>query len=235
MCFRSLVSCVLTIITTTANLTALLGLHHEPAWIFLLCCNIDLVFSVLTRRWVTLKGLSSTSTSPFPEDIMVNETNAAATSFFSFETVHNIHPETDYRELVIDHNGKVTEVTRVKTSSAIKEKYNEDGFELSHAEYTSTAVIPPNSLNTDGPCFSKADWCDDEEHQRSETESLGRAIITTHISAQEMQDYNDNDSFRTPPGDFRYDIDTENEADLGGIRVMTVQVMEIEYESDNGT
>lgn len=166
---------------------------------------------------------------------MVNETHAAAPSFFSSETVHNIHPETDYRELVIDHNGKVAEATMVKMSSATKEKYNEDGFEVSHAECSSKAVTPPNSLNTDGACFSRADWRDDEEHEWSETESLGRAIITTHISAQEMQDYNDNDSFQNPAGDFRCDIDTENEAYLEGIRVMIEQVMEVEYESDNGT
>jgi hypothetical protein len=136
---------------------------------------------------------------------------------------------------VIDYNGKVSEVTMVKTSSATKEKYNEDGFEQSHAECSSTAVTPPNSLNTDGVCFSRADWRDDEEHEWSETESLGRAIITTHISAQEMKDYNDNDSLKTPPGVFRYDIDTEIEADLEGIRVMIEQVMEVEFESDIGT
>jgi hypothetical protein len=166
---------------------------------------------------------------------MVNETNAVAPSFFSSETVQHIHPETDYRELVIDHNGKVTEVTMVKTSSATKEKYDEDGFELSHVECFSTAVTPPNSLNTDGACFSRADWCADEEHEWSGTESLGRAIITTHISAQEMKDYKDNDSFQNLPGYFRCDIDPENEADLEGIRVMIEQVMEVEYETDNGT
>jgi hypothetical protein len=165
---------------------------------------------------------------------MVNETNAAAPSFLSSETVQNIHPETDYRELVIDHNGKVAEVAMVKTSSATEEKYTEEGFELSNAECSSTAATPPNSLNIDGTCFSRADWRDDEEHERSETESLGRAIITTHISAQAMQDYNDNDYFRGHPGGFRHDIDVENEANLGGIRVMIEQMMEVGYELDNG-
>jgi hypothetical protein len=179
--------------------------------------------------------MSSTSTSHFPEDIMVNETNTAAPSFFSSEAAQNIHPEADYRELIIDHNGKVAEVTIVKTSSATKEKHNENGFELSYAEYSSITVTPPISLNTDGACFPGANWCCDEEHEWIETDSLGRATITTHISAQKMQDFNNCDSFRSLPGDFCFDIDTPKEADLRGIRVMIEQVMEVEYESDKGT
>jgi hypothetical protein len=238
MCLRSLLSCALTLITTTTNLAVLLGLHGEPAWIFLLCCNVDVVFSVLIRRWVTLKGQSSnlTITSFSPEEIMVNESNAAAPSFSSSQTAQNIYAETIHRELTIDENGKVTETKGDKKASEAEAKDIENGFSLSHLELSAMSPTPPNSLIREESCFSGADLCDDsevvhndQEQVETEAERLGRAIITTHISAQKIHNRELNHH-----GDLCYDWDAEGKEKFGGIRVMIEQVVEVEYESDNG-
>jgi hypothetical protein len=224
-----------------ANLTVLLALHGEPGWIFLLCCNLDAVFSVLIRRWVTLKGPSSAITSRSPEEAMVDGSNAAAPSFSSSQTAQNTNAEVIQRELVIDQNGKVTE-TKVQKASSVAEKKNiENELNLAHFEFSPTVPPPPNSLSTDEMFFPGADLSEgevedhDEEREESETESLGRAIITTHISAQKMHNTDFHESFRHHPGDIFHDVDTEGKDKLGGIRVMIEQVVEVEYESDNGS
>jgi hypothetical protein len=231
-------SCVLTLLTTTTNLAVLVGLHGEPAWIFLLCCNLDAVFSVLIRRWVTLKGPSTTITSRSPDEIRVDESNAAAApTFSSSETAQNVDIERNQHELVLDQNGKVTQIRVERAPSDAGDKDSEIGVSSTHVEHLPTIQTPPNLLITEEAAFSDEEFCDgevegvDEEREDSDVESLGRAIITTHISAQKMDNsivdkFSRNDS----PEDFLYGVD----AKLGGIRVMIEQVVEVEYESDLG-
>lgn len=233
ICLRSLLNCVLTLVASLTNLTILLALHGEPAWIFLLCCNIDVVFSTLIRGWVTLNGPPSTKTSHPPEDAVVNESNVATPSFSSSQTTQNIHTETIRRDLAIDQNGKITETKAQRANSAVEEKHIKCELSLARLEFFRTVPTPPNSPSLDEICFPSAALSgdevedDDEEQKDSETKSLGRAIITTHISAQKMHDSEHH------PGDFFYNVDAEGMVKLGGIRVMIEQVFEVEYESYN--
>jgi hypothetical protein len=221
------------------NLTIFLVLHGEPAWIFLLCCNIDVVFSTLIRGWVTLNGPPSTNASHPPEDVVVNESNVATPSFSSFQTTQNIHAETIHRDLAIDQNCKITEIKVQRVNSAVEEKDIKYELSLAQLGFFQTAPTPPNSLSLGEICFPSADMSgdevedDDEGQKDSETKSLGRAIITTHISAQKMHDSDHDDSFRHHPGDFFYNVDAEGMVKLGGIWVMIEQVFEVEYETDN--
>ncbi|PMD33873.1 hypothetical protein L207DRAFT_147648 [Hyaloscypha variabilis F] len=245
MCLRSLLCCFLTLITTTTNLGVILGLNGEPAWIFLLCCNLDVVFSVLIRRWVTLKGPQSASTSCSPEEAMVDESSVAAPSFSSSQTAQNMHAEVSHRELVMDQNGKIIEVEVQREATAEGATDVEDELSL---QFSPTSPKPPNSLSTDKFCFSGLDLKDDgfededddeeppeqQQQQEIEAESIGRAIITTHISAQKMHDADFDGCFRLNQGDSFLDIDAAGKMKLGGIRVMIEQVVEVEYESDNG-
>jgi hypothetical protein len=197
------------------------------------------VFSVLIRRWVTLKGPSSnlTITSFSPEEIMANVSNAAAPSFSSAQTVQNMDTDIANRELTVDENGKVTETKVGKKGSEADVKDIENGFSLSHREFSPVTPTPPNSLIREEICFSSATLYDkgeivdsDAEQEESEAERLGRAIITTHISAQKMHSRDLHHS-----GDLFDDRDAEGKEKFGGIRVMIEQVVEVEYESDNGT
>ncbi|KAE9366826.1 hypothetical protein N431DRAFT_515443 [Stipitochalara longipes BDJ] len=254
MCLRSLLCCVLTMITTTTNLAVLLGLHGEPAWIFLLCCNLDVVFSVLIRRWVTLKSPSNETTSQSPEEAMVDEPHAPTPSFSTSQIAQNIHAEMFHREFAIDHNGKITEVKVQRKSTAGKAKDVENELSLARLQFSPTSPTPPNSLSTDKISLSGTDlsvdgFGDDDEEQpeqqqqqqeeegeeeETDAERIGRAIITTHISAQKMHDADSDGAFRHHAGDSFHDIDAEGKMKLGGIRVMIEQVVEVEYESDNG-
>ncbi|KAF4630354.1 hypothetical protein G7Y89_g7792 [Cudoniella acicularis] len=42
------------------NLTVLMVLKGEPGWICLMCCNVDILFSVLVLHWITSKDNAST-------------------------------------------------------------------------------------------------------------------------------------------------------------------------------
>lgn len=170
---------------------------------------------------------------------MVNESNVAMPSFSTSQTTQNIHAETIRRDLDIDQNGKITEIKVQRASYAVEEKDIKYELSLAQLEFFRTAPTLPNSLSLGESCFPSADLrgdeveVDDEEQEDSETKSLGRAIITTHISAQKMHDSDHDDSFRHHPGDFFYDVDAEGMVKLGGIRVMIEQVFQVEYESDN--
>ncbi|KAF7889437.1 uncharacterized protein EAF01_010930 [Botrytis porri] len=50
--------CALT--SSAVNLTLLLVLKGEPGWICLMCCNLDILFSVLVLHWITSKDNAST-------------------------------------------------------------------------------------------------------------------------------------------------------------------------------
>ncbi|TGO15857.1 hypothetical protein BTUL_0035g00630 [Botrytis tulipae] len=50
--------CALT--SSVVNLTLLLVLKGEPGWICLMCCNLDILFSVLVLHWITSKDNAST-------------------------------------------------------------------------------------------------------------------------------------------------------------------------------
>jgi hypothetical protein len=170
---------------------------------------------------------------------VVNESNVATPSFSSSQTTQNIHAETIRRDLAIDQNGKITETKVQRANSAVEEKHIKCELSLARLKFFRTVPTPPNSPILDEICFPSAALSgdevedDDEEQKDSETKSLGRAIITTHISAQKMQDSDHDDSLRHHPGDFFYNVDAEGMVKLGGIRVMIEQVFEVEYESYN--
>lgn len=60
---RSFVGSLATLTSSVVNLTVLLVLKGEAAWICLMCCNGDVLFSVLVLHWVTSKDKASTASS----------------------------------------------------------------------------------------------------------------------------------------------------------------------------
>ncbi|TVY73600.1 hypothetical protein LSUE1_G004127 [Lachnellula suecica] len=56
---RSFVGSLATLTSSVVNLTILMILKGEAAWICLTCCNADILFSVLVLHWVTSKDSSS--------------------------------------------------------------------------------------------------------------------------------------------------------------------------------
>jgi len=53
MAVRTFVGSCATLTSSVANLTVLMVLEGEPGWICLMCCNADILFSVLVLHWVT--------------------------------------------------------------------------------------------------------------------------------------------------------------------------------------
>ncbi|KAH6713901.1 hypothetical protein BKA61DRAFT_689243 [Leptodontidium sp. MPI-SDFR-AT-0119] len=57
---RTFVGSCCTLISSVVNLTVVMVLKGEPGWICLMCCNIDILFSVLVLHWITSKDNAST-------------------------------------------------------------------------------------------------------------------------------------------------------------------------------
>ncbi|KAF2000344.1 hypothetical protein P154DRAFT_200776 [Amniculicola lignicola CBS 123094] len=53
MALRTFLGSCATLISSVVNLTVLMVLRGEPAWICLMCCNADVLFSVVVLHWVT--------------------------------------------------------------------------------------------------------------------------------------------------------------------------------------
>ncbi|GME64461.1 hypothetical protein GTA08_BOTSDO13014 [Neofusicoccum parvum] len=53
MAFRTFIGSCATLTSSVANLTVLMVLNGEPGWVCLMCCNADILFSVLILHWVT--------------------------------------------------------------------------------------------------------------------------------------------------------------------------------------
>jgi hypothetical protein len=58
---RSFIGSLATLTSSVVNLTVLTVLKGEAAWICLMCCNADVLFSVLVLHWVTSKDKASTT------------------------------------------------------------------------------------------------------------------------------------------------------------------------------
>lgn len=50
---RAFIGAGVTLASSVANLTILVVLRGEPGWICLICCNSDILFSVIVLQWVT--------------------------------------------------------------------------------------------------------------------------------------------------------------------------------------
>lgn len=60
---RSFIGSLATLTSSVVNLTVLMVLKGEAAWICLMCCNADVLFSVMVLHWVTSKDKASTTSS----------------------------------------------------------------------------------------------------------------------------------------------------------------------------
>ncbi|KAG9240333.1 hypothetical protein BJ878DRAFT_546356 [Calycina marina] len=56
--FRSFIGSLATLTSSVVNLTVLMVLNGEQAWICLMLCNADILFSVIVLHWVTSKDSS---------------------------------------------------------------------------------------------------------------------------------------------------------------------------------
>lgn len=185
------------------------------------------MFSVMVRRWVTLKSSCSTTNLHSPQDIMVNESSIPPPPFTSSQTVHNLDAKSNTPELCVDENGKVSEI-KLKTPSPMEAKHVDPQstsalFMLSPTDpkhpHGKTSQIPFSSLN---PNISGEEG--EEEDNSGTTE---RAIITTHISAQKKYDDTELQEELKASGE---KLDNEGEGRLGGIRVVVEQVYEVEID-----
>ncbi|KAI1471590.1 uncharacterized protein F4812DRAFT_467611 [Daldinia caldariorum] len=52
---RTFIGALCTTTSSVVNLVVLLALDGEPGWVFLTCCNADILFSTLVIQWVTLR------------------------------------------------------------------------------------------------------------------------------------------------------------------------------------
>ncbi|KAK1980901.1 hypothetical protein LZ30DRAFT_794568 [Colletotrichum cereale] len=57
---RTFIGSCCTLLSSVTNLTVLMALNGEAAWLCLLCCNTDICFSALVINWITSYGQEST-------------------------------------------------------------------------------------------------------------------------------------------------------------------------------
>jgi hypothetical protein len=99
-----------------SNLTVLMALKGEAAWICLMCCNSDILFSVLVLHWVTSKDSSSASSSGGQS----NSASRSAHASRSRNSIANKLSQLSYS------NNEPTVTTHI---SAVRSSTRDDGFE----------------------------------------------------------------------------------------------------------
>ncbi|KAG7046685.1 hypothetical protein JMJ77_0014910 [Colletotrichum scovillei] len=57
---RTFIGSCCTLVSSVTNLSVLMALNGEVAWLCLLCCNTDIFFSALVINWITSPGQEST-------------------------------------------------------------------------------------------------------------------------------------------------------------------------------
>jgi hypothetical protein len=144
------------------------------------------------------------------ENVVANESNGAASSISTFRTAQIVDAEMNAPELPADEDGKVTE-SKFEAPTSSTEGDDVDGRARSMSEVANLPLTYEPTVHHPIPSI---EICEDE------SETTERAIITTHISAQKMYD------FDFSPFGGQYEDDGTGK--LGGIHVMIEQVVEIE-------
>ncbi|WYZ37506.1 hypothetical protein EsH8_II_001012 [Colletotrichum jinshuiense] len=60
---RTFIGALCTLASSVVNLTVLMALNGEPGWVCLMCCNSDVLFSVIVVQWVTSRDNAATQSS----------------------------------------------------------------------------------------------------------------------------------------------------------------------------
>ncbi len=138
----------------------------------------------------------------------------------------NMYVETNTPELIVDENGKVSEMMTETTSSSVKAEHIKT---TSGSDTLSPLNAQPSHYRNSQILFSNSnpDMSDDEGEEEDRGGTAEKAIITTHISAQRMHDPEFTEEFKTLYGDR---LDNEGGGKLGGIRVVIEQVFEVEID-----
>ncbi|KAH7039490.1 hypothetical protein B0J12DRAFT_222036 [Macrophomina phaseolina] len=78
MAVRTFIGSCCTLMSSVANLTLLMVLNGEPAWICFITCNAEILFSVLVLHWVTSRDRTGQTTNQYPSAEPSGDLNGSA-------------------------------------------------------------------------------------------------------------------------------------------------------------
>ncbi|PMD35240.1 hypothetical protein L207DRAFT_516175 [Hyaloscypha variabilis F] len=133
---RTFIGSCATLTSSVVNLTFVMVLNGEPGWICLMCCNIDIFFSVLVLHWITSKDNAST--------ISTSQNGDRVRSFENPASPKRLVPRPPLAELAAYERGlrewqRMTGVTTVVTA---KDADDEMGLDR-------ISSIPPNVIGVE--------------------------------------------------------------------------------------
>lgn len=135
MAYRSFVGSCATLVSSVVNLTVLMVLQGEPGWICLMCCNADILFSVIVLHWVTqvdrLSGNSSNqSNAVHPGSVCDNKNPNASTAMTGRDNAAGGWAGNRISVSVPAKANTGTMTTEIRAAPAVERRSDDDTFEL---------------------------------------------------------------------------------------------------------
>ncbi|KAH8684774.1 hypothetical protein BGZ60DRAFT_427121 [Tricladium varicosporioides] len=162
---RTFLGSLATLVSSVVNLTVVMVLDGEPGWICLMCCNIDILFSVLVLHWITSKDNASTLSSSVQQNTHRSSDNTPS------RTLPRGFVSVSASEIGLSEYLKRGGVTTLVTA-----KEMEDGGDLERIN-----SMPPNVITVESECVREVieigildRKTDDEKTRQNSTDRLFR-------------------------------------------------------------
>ncbi|KAH6679673.1 hypothetical protein B0J14DRAFT_650057 [Halenospora varia] len=134
---RTFIGSLATLVSSVVNLTVVMLLNGEPGWICLMCCNVDILFSVLVLHWITSKDNASTFSAFVQQNTRRSSDNTASSRNLPRGVSSAPASEIGLSEYL--KRGGVTTLVTAKDM--------EDGGELERMN-----SMPPNVITVESEC-----------------------------------------------------------------------------------
>jgi hypothetical protein len=125
---RSFVGSLATLSSSVVNLTVLMILKGEAAWVCLMCCNADILFNVLVLHWVTSKDSHGGSTAGLSLSLKQGGTGKRGGGLTTIDPLgpHSLVDRSDNFGIY----GKEAQVTTRISAGEARDDLEEEEFEL---------------------------------------------------------------------------------------------------------
>ncbi|KAI4927381.1 hypothetical protein J4E85_005892 [Alternaria conjuncta] len=217
---RSLMGSLATLTTSVVNLTVLMILQGEPAWICFICCNADILFCSLVLHWVTSKDktmMTTDATSGTGGENIGSRHGTTSHQRRQSKLIYGDNTEEKLRSEIITIKGMADVSPTGGNSISISSSRTNSG---ANSRRPSLNVFPC-SINTHNP------------HHNNRPQTSPRLVLSSVTT--ECKSSSPPSKFRAPSrGMYRTPTREEfgDEVELNNIRVQTIHTREVEIDEE---
>ncbi|KAH8650246.1 hypothetical protein BGZ60DRAFT_473941 [Tricladium varicosporioides] len=184
---RSFIGSCGTLASSIVNLTVLMVLKGEAAWICLMCCNADILFSVLMLHWVTSKDSTVSSSAHSNSDNVVPKSNSFKNRISKFAGCRGKQAENTEWEWQMGVMTTKIEAGSIKDGEEM-DKYNEDNKNRINVKVDHSVVVTRDIGSHIQPPSPRSAYTPKSEFEEAGNMGIGHGLgkSAAHVSTEDL-------------------------------------------------